>query len=160
MLYPIRLTRRLALMATTALIVACAPLKIYYKEGVQVARMETDQTDCEISALEKVPKDIRTRYIPPTYTPYQYCDRYGRCYWRQRLVSPGRHVSYDSNGPLRDKVTAQCMAQKGYQLVELPACGSAVTQSVPVHATQVLPRLGPKSCAIRLKSGRWQIVTP
>jgi len=155
-----RYSSRLTLTVAAAILVACAPLKVYYKEGEQVARMDSDLIDCKVSALSKVPKDIRTRYIPPTYSPYQYCNAYGNCYWRQRITSPGRYVNYDANKGLRDTVTNQCMAKRGYALVDIPACDPSITQSVPLHATRVMPPLGPKSCAIRLKSGRWQIVTP
>lgn len=156
MRYPFKITLSLA----AALVAACTPLKVYYKEGAQVSRMDSDLTNCNVSALAEVPKDIRTRYIPPSYTPLPFCYGQGGCFWQDQITSPGRYVEYDANEDLRTQVSGQCMAQHGYTLVELPACDSAITHSVPLRATQIMPPLGPKSCAIRLKSGRWQVVTP
>lgn len=147
-------------LAATVLLAACAPLQIYYKEGETVARMDRDQTRCETGALRQVPSDIRSRYIPPTYAPYQVCNAHGYCYWHQRLVSPGRYEKYDANEALRGKVSAQCMADQGYALARIKRCDTTTTRQTQIHATRVLPPLSDNSCAIRLKSGRWQIVTP
>ena len=67
----------------------------------QVARMDRDETACEVTALRQVPPDLRSRYIPPTYSPYQICNALGHCSWHQRLVSPGRWERYDANEGLR-----------------------------------------------------------
>ena len=148
------------LITAAAVLSACAPLHIYYKQGQTVARMDRDETDCEITALRQVPPDIRTRYIPPTYTTYPVCIANGHCYWRKRLVSPGRYEKYDANISLRTKVTEQCMADKGYVKTSIKRCDAQTTRATPLRATQVLPPVTANSCAIRLKSGRWQIVTP
>ncbi|MEO3417344.1 hypothetical protein AAFO92_22025 [Roseovarius sp. CAU 1744] len=140
--------------------VACAPLQLYYKEGETVARMDRDETRCEVTALRQVPTDIRTRYIPPQYQHYKVCHGTGYCSWHRRLISPGRHESYDANLPLRARVTEQCMADKGYVRTKIKRCDAATTEATTLRATQVLPPVSEKSCAIRLKSGRWQIVTP
>ncbi|WP_299842811.1 hypothetical protein [uncultured Roseovarius sp.] len=147
-------------LAASFFLTSCAPLQIFYKEGETVARMERDQTTCEVSALRQVPTDIRSRYIPPVYEPYQYCHGYGHCYWRHQLISPGRYERYDANEGLRSKVSDQCMADQGYARAKIKRCDTATTRATRLRATQVLPPLTAQSCAIRLKSGRWKIVTP
>lgn len=147
-------------LAAAAMLCGCAPLSIYYKEGETVARMDRDETACEVTALRQVPPDLRSRYIPPTYSPYQVCNALGHCSWRQRLVSPGRWERYDANEGLRARVATQCMADKGYARTKIKRCDAETTRAVTIRATQVLPPLNEGSCAIRLKSGRWQIVTP
>ena len=142
------------------LLASCAPLQIYYKEGETVARMDRDQTTCEVSALRQVPADIRSRYIPPVYDRYRICHANGYCRWHSRLISPGRFESYDANAPLRGKVADQCMADQGYVKARIKRCDASTTRATPMRATQILPPLTAKSCAIRFRSGRWQIVTP
>ncbi len=139
---------------------ACAPLQLYYKEGETVARMDRDETGCEVTALRQVPADIRTRYIPPQYQHYKVCHGAGYCHWQRRMISPGRYESYDANLPLRTSVTEQCMADKGYVRTSIKRCDAATIEATALHATTVLPPISENSCAIRLKSGRWQIVTP
>lgn len=148
------------IFAASVFLSSCAPLQIYYKQGESVARMERDQTTCEVSAAKQVPPDIRRRYIPPTYSHHKYCSGYGHCYWRKRLISPGRYEEYDASRSLRTKVTHQCMAGKGYAFTNIKRCDSATVQASVLRATQVLPPLTEESCAVRLKSGRWKIVTP
>ncbi len=153
--------RRLTFALAAGLVLTgCAPLQIYYKEGETVARMDRDRTGCEVRALRQVPPDIRSRYIPPIYTPYQVCTGHGICYWRHRLTAPGRYEEYDASLPLRTKVTRQCMADQGYALAKFKPCDGDTVRATRKHATRVLPPITDASCAIRLKSGRWQIVTP
>ena len=142
------------------LLAACAPLNIYYKEGADVAQSEANLTQCQVSALAEVPRDIRTRYIPAQYMPYSTCTAGGYCYRRYRMISPPRSESYDANANLRDKLVRQCMAMAGYRPVSLPRCDAETVRTTVLAATKTLPALTPESCAIRLESGNWQIVTP
>ena len=142
------------------LLSGCAPLSLYYKEGESVARMEQTQTACAVAARKDVPPDIRTRYIPPTYMPYQSCTANGQCHTHYRILTPGRVEQYDAAEALRGKVEGQCMAARGYARVSVPQCDAETTRATVLRATQTLPPLTRDSCAIRLKSGRWQIVTP
>ena len=52
------------------------------------------------------------------------------------------------------------MGDKGYVKASIKRCDAQTTRATPLRATQVLPPITANSCAIRLKSGRWQIVTP
>ncbi len=152
--------RTKTIVAACILAAGCTPLHLYYKEGETVAQMDRDETVCETTALRQVPADIRRRYIPPTYQNYKVCHSVGHCRWHQRLISPGRYESYDANLSLRTRVTEQCMADKGYVRTKIKRCDTATTRATTLRATQVLPPVSAQSCAIRLKSGRWQIVTP
>lgn len=152
--------RKKTIIAACVFAAGCAPLHLYYKEGETVARMERDEIACETTALRQVPADIRRRYIPPTYQNYKVCPSVGHCHWHRRLVSPGRWESYDANLSLRLRVTEQCMADKGYVRTKIKRCDTTTTRATTLRATRVLPPVSEASCAIRLKSGRWQIVTP
>ncbi|WP_306150938.1 hypothetical protein [Roseovarius sp. MMSF_3281] len=143
------------------LLAACAPLTVYYKQGASVAAMEQTLNDCKISAIRKVPPRILTRYIPPTRAPYTQCDADGNCYTYYRITSPGRHERYDANEDLRRQTERLCMAGAGYEKVSIKECDpKQVENARPLSATRTFPPLTEASCAVRLKSGRWKIVTP
>lgn len=152
--------RALAMLFGLPFLAACFPLSLYYQEGTPVARIDADQTNCEIDALQKVPVDLRRRFISPIYDYKTICNAAGACSTYRVLISPGRWESYDANEALRAKVARQCMHAKGYERVQLPACSPAVIEATTITATRVQPPITNKSCAIRLKSGRYQIVTP
>jgi hypothetical protein len=153
--------RPACLLVFVTLLAACAPLTVYYKQGASVAAMERSLNDCQIEALRKVPPRILTRYIPPVTAPFTHCDAKGRCYTVQRIISPGRHERYDANESLRARTARICMAGAGYEKVSLKRCDrSLIDAARPLSATRTFPPLTEASCAIRLKSGRWKIVTP
>lgn len=158
---PLSRYRPACLLAVLTLLAACAPLTVYYKQGASVAAMERTLNDCQIEALRKVPPRILTRYIPPTTAPYTHCDANGHCYTFQRVISPGRYERYDANESLRAKTAGICMAGAGYEKVSVKECDSSqIDAARPLSATRTFPPLTEASCAIRLKSGRWKIVTP
>ncbi|MFK7881258.1 hypothetical protein [Roseobacter sp.] len=142
-----------------SVLVSCAPLSIYHKEGAQVTRMQTDLLDCEIAALSDVPVNNQIRQEPPIYVPARrYCDAAGRCHSVGGYFEQGRIYTVDLNADLRGRAEAQCMAQRGYQPVTLPNCPSNVFRAAPKTETRVLPRLTEQSCAIKYQDGSWQIV--
>ena len=147
-------------LASGFLLSACAPLELYYKEGETVAQMERDELQCQTASLRQVPTDIRQRYIPPTYQSYKVCNALGHCHWHRRLLSPGRFESYDANVGLRTRVTQQCMADRGYIPTKIKRCDTSTKRETSPEITRVLPPVSDATCAIRLKSGRWQIVSP
>lgn len=151
---------RFAFAGVLALLAACAPLELYHKEDVQVARLDSDLTGCRVSARSRVPADIRSRYIPPVYSHRRICGAGGSCSYLPILLSPGRFKTYDANEGLRDDTVRVCMAGKGYAKVSIPPCDTDIARSAPKEATRTLPRLTSQSCAIRFRSGRWRIVSP
>ena len=68
-------------------------------------------------------------------------------------------MTFDPNEDLRNRVEAQCMADKGFAPVSIPACPRNVARAAPTRATTTLPALNPKSCVIRNSDGSFQIVT-
>ncbi|MBR9649826.1 hypothetical protein [Thalassovita aquimarina] len=147
-------------LAAVAVLAGCAPLGLYYREGVAVSRMNNDLTDCQVSALQKVPVVKETRFTPLRMVPVRRCDASGaNCIVTYELEG-GDPYTVDVNKRLRKRVEAQCMTRKGYEWVELPPCPSTVANAAPKSVTTVLPRLTPESCSIQRGGGRWQIVTP
>ena len=149
-----------ALSFAAACLMGCLPLTTYYKEGERVSRIDSDLVNCRVFAFEQVPKDIRRRYIRPVYKHRKRCNAQGKCVTRRVLVRHGRWEHYDANVRLRGDVQQQCMINKGYAQVKVNACSPQVIEDTKISATTVLPALTPGSCAIRLTSGRYQIVTP
>lgn len=144
------------LCALVLALAACAPLSIYYKPGVSLARLEADETQCRVRALRDVPVANRTyqeptRYIPPR----RYCDPSGACEYEPAEWIPGRIVTVDVNAELRARVTRQCMGARGYSPVDIPQCPVGI---VAEGRTTTLPRLSAKSCVIRNPDGTFLIV--
>lgn len=148
------------LIVFSGLLAGCAPLNLYYREGVPVQRLNSDLGSCTQKALRDVPVDQDTRYIPGQEIPQTLCNASGFCQTVWVQVSPDRIETYDANEGRREQYETACMAQAGYQPVSLPPCNDAVVRATRLSATKVLPPLASNSCAIRLKTGKYQIVTP
>ena len=148
-------------LSALLLLAACAsPLSIYYRPGVSVARMQTDQTRCQVSALRDAPVATQVRQHPPIYLPgRRICDSSGACYTEPGYWVDGGIYTVDPNADLRARLETMCMAAKGYQPVSIPPCPSAVAEAVTPARTRQLPTLSENSCAIRNQDGSWQIVT-
>ncbi|MEQ6247965.1 hypothetical protein ABMC89_03645 [Sulfitobacter sp. HNIBRBA3233] len=138
---------------------ACAPLETNYKPGVSVTTLNRDQTQCDVAALRDVPVATQVRRLPPQYVPpRRECSKDGKCITTQGYYLPGEIRSYDANAPLRARAAQQCMADKGYARVSIPACPAEVAQAAPQAATVQLPPLTENSCVIRNRDGSIQIV--
>lgn len=108
--------------------VMTGPVQVVYKPGSTGEERTSAFTDCEIQALGKVPRAIATGVTPAYTTPsnvqcygsgaYISCQQYGG------QTYGGDIYSYDANQELRDRVTLQCLQQKGYQVISLPTCDS------------------------------------
>ncbi len=138
---------------------ACADLQTYYKPGVAVDRLNRDTLACEVKALKDVPQNIVVRRLPPIYVPgKRVCDGDGNCTSRRGYYVPGGVERYDPNDGLRLRVERQCMADKGYAPVSIPACPDGVSRATVPAATTRLPQLTETSCVIRNSDGSFQIV--
>ncbi len=140
-------------------LIGCLPVSIYYAEGVSVAKRDRDNLECDVAALRDAPVANQTRQSAPIFVPGRACDRHGRCYRSGGYWVPGDVYTVDVNASLRKRVKAQCMADRGYRPVEIPACPVGVANAAPPGKTTILPRLGPQSCVIRNDDGSLQIVT-
>lgn len=143
-----------------AALVACAPPPLYHKPGASPALVESTRTNCEIAALRSVPRDIRTRFIPAQYSSIPFCNHFGTCFHRTTMIQPPRTESFDANESLRARVVDQCMAEAGFRPVSLRQCDPAQVRLAELPPDTAQPALGANSCALRLPSGQWRIVTP
>jgi len=121
-----------------------------------VARWKAETLACEVSALRDVPINNQTRVEPPVYVPgRKVCDGDGTCTTKPGYWLPGQTYTVDTNKELRGRVEVQCMANKGYNRAEIPACPPSIKAD---GVTKVLPTLTPASCAIRNDDGSFLIV--
>lgn len=147
--------KTLPLLALTA----CGPLGTYYKVGVTQARLNTDITNCEVTAVQKVPPNKQIRRTPVYFTPASTtCDKNGKCTTVGGYFRGGDVYTVDVNEKLRGRVKAQCMSQKGYQHVEIPRCTSDQLRGKAVAPVQRLPRLSGAVCATKMRNGTLGIV--
>lgn len=148
-----------SLLCLGLLLAACAPMTLYYRPGVSVAKMQDDTTRCEVRALREAPVATQIRQHPPTYVPgARYCNKHGECWTRPGYWVEGPIYTVDANARLRARVMELCMAEKGYNEVTLPNCPPEVRNATPPAVTTVLPRLTQEACVIRNDDGTWQIV--
>ncbi|MFC3616309.1 hypothetical protein ACFORG_21410 [Lutimaribacter marinistellae] len=140
---------------------ACAPMSIYYREGVSVSRLQTETTDCQVRALRDAPVANEVRQGPPIYYPGRtVCNSAGQCWQQPGWWVPGNVYTVDANQGLRNRVETQCMAEKGYAPVSLPQCSQAVRDQVALSRNAKMPALGESSCIVRFQDGSVQVVTP
>lgn len=153
-------TRFRLLLPLCLALAACGPLTIFYKPGISVARMQNDQTNCEVRAQKDAPVANQIRQRPPIDVPgNRICNPDGSCYSSPGYWIDGGVYTVDVNADLRSRVLTQCMAQRGYRPVDIPPCPASVANQVPRGQTQKLPTLTQNSCSIRNQDGSWQIVT-
>ncbi|MCZ0810944.1 MAG: hypothetical protein ACQEVT_11940 [Pseudomonadota bacterium] len=150
----------LAPLAALLALAACSPPALYHKPGATVAQLDRDETACQVAALRQVPEQIRTRYTPPEYRMEPICFANGACTWRRVQIRAAQYERYDANQGLRARVARQCMADRGYARIELPACDGAVAGNVTIHSDDPLPVLDETSCAVRTKAGNWRVHNP
>lgn len=148
------------LFTALAILPSCAPLRLYYKPGVEVSRMQSDSLKCETRAVKDAPVANEIRQRPPMFYPGgNYCNASG-CYSRPGYWVEGNIYTVDVNLGLRQRIEQSCMADIGYQLIELQNCKTSIAKAAGTTPTTRLPRLSQNSCAIRNKDGSFQIVEP
>ncbi|WP_299546418.1 hypothetical protein [uncultured Tateyamaria sp.] len=150
--------RAIVTLLTPLVLSACLPLSTYYAEGVSFAQFERDNTNCDVRALRDAPVANQVRQGAPRYIPRRICNKDGDCYSRGYWV-PGDVYSVDVNANLRSRVKGQCMGDRGYRPVEIPACPQGVANAAPPGPSSTLPRLNARSCAIKTGDGRFRVVT-
>ena len=151
--------RYLAALFLLTCLGACSPLSTYYKEGASVARLERDETACDVRALKDAPVANQTRVEPPRYVPRRTrCNASGQCTTYGGYFQNGATYTVDTNKRLRLRVKHLCMQDQGYRSVEIPACSPAIAKAAPPGATQILPNLTGNSCAIKRQDGSVLIV--
>ena len=120
-----------------------------------------DTTACEVRGLRDAPVANQTRVLPPIYIPGPiHCPKKGECYRRPGYWAGGGIETVDANEDLRDRVIAQCMADRGYVPVNLPRCRDSDTAAAVYQPRQNVPPLSDTSCVITYRDGGWRIIDP
>jgi len=128
----------------------CAPYSGYYQAGQTVARLNADQTACEVFGAQQVPVNTQIRRNPVELVPArEICDRQGNCSIIPARLEGGEVYSFDANTDLRRRVIGQCMADRGYARASVPQCTPEVAKVAIARAPTVLPPLGPNLCVAR-----------
>lgn len=151
----------LVLLSSVGLAACDTSLTTFFKPGVSVSRLQTDQTRCEVDALKDAPVANEVRQRPPMYFPGRsVCNAGGQCWREPGYWVGGGFYTVDTNAGLRARVLDMCMADKGYKPVTIPACSAAVKQAAPRAQTTTMPKLTDTTCVIRYEDDTWQIVSP
>lgn len=148
------------LLVAASALAACTPLSIYYRPGVDVARMQSDTTRCEVASLRDAPVANQIRQRPPIFIPGRNVCNGGKCYYAPGYWVDGGFYTVDLNRDLRARVMDLCMAEKRYQPISFPNCSPAIASAVPKATTLRLPKISESSCVIKYNDNSWQIVTP
>ena len=151
--------RAALLLCVMVLLPGCLPVNTYYAEGVSFARLERDNTQCDVAALRDAPVANQTRQYPPRFIRRQVCNNQGHCQYSGGYWVPGEFYTVDVNADLRKRVKGLCMGDRGYRPVELPACPQGIAKVAPPGPSPILPRLNANSCAIRTDGGGFRIIT-
>lgn len=120
--------RSIIFVVTAIGLSACAPTTqtVYWQDGTTQGRINQAVTQCQVEALQSVPQSVAVGTTPRYTTPVQtncYDTGYGlQCNSTGGQTLGGQTYSYDPNSDLRNRVEAQCMANRGYSLVSLPVC--------------------------------------
>lgn len=102
-------------LLAVSFVAGCAPQLYFDKPGVPPGGGQGDLTNCQVEALNKVPRHTQRKTISsgPAQT---YMDCYGgSC---TATTYGGQPISYnvDANAGLRERVMIQCMESKGYSV--------------------------------------------
>lgn len=135
---------------------ACGPIPVYYKQGAEVSRLQSDELICKTQALKDAPVANEIRQRPPMYYPgRKYCSG-GDCYYYPGYWVDGGYYTVDVNKTLRRRLEKSCMASKGYQQITLKRC---TQRSAALPSGPRLPPLSEFSCAQRNRDGSVSIRT-
>lgn len=141
---------------------SCGPLPVYYNEGRDQTRTNSDTVTCKLEALKEAPVANQIRQRPPVYYPgRQHCHD-GKCWSSPGYWVDGGSYTVDVNQGLRRQLEQRCMAQKGYRRLELPRCTKeqiAALQTLPGSAKRGAG-LPENACAVRQSDGNTIILPP
>lgn len=137
-------------MALLLLATACGPLPVYYRQGAEVSRLQSDELTCAAQALKDAPVANEIRQHPPVYFPGRKVCHGASCYYYPGYWSEGSIYTVDVNRPLRQRLETSCMASKGYQRIALKRCPQR--SAAPAHSPRLAP-LSEAACAQRNRDG-------
>jgi len=144
--------KRLVLFLPVVL-AACAPLQVFDKQGVSVARLNSDLQACTAKATEAAPRDVQVFYdYERVYRPRYYNGYRSGFGWEWERTRDIVDVNEAKRLELRDA----CMVSRGYTPGALPRC-----QGAPQITTAYRqPAARENSCAVKLGNAGAVIVTP
>ena len=150
------------LFLVSFILTACNPVSLWYRQGAEVGKLNSDLTNCRVRAAQAVPVNQQIRRTPTYVSPVQtncYGTGYSmQCYSTGGNVTGGNIYSFDANSGLRTDVISQCMGQQGYQLVEFPQCDSSGAAQATNYSR--LPAISPNSCVAKVSGDSWVVVNP
>ena len=136
------------------------PMPMFYKGGVGFGKIASDNTDCQVEAVQRVPAQVQTTQTPVYTTPVSTtCNQIGTqtfCNQMGGQTYGGQTQSYDVNSGLRQQVHSQCMAKKGYRYLNIPAC-PAGTDITSQDQERVLRPLSATTCYQADKTGGFRV---
>lgn len=167
---PVKIPSILGLAVLVSALVGCAPQTPYdrykagqpiqnfpYKAGANEAEIQRSVTNCQIEAAQRVPQQMVVQTTPSYTTPVQtQCNRIGTqtfCNSTGGDTYGGQTYTSDANAGLRVQAFAQCMGDKGYRFVNIPACpeGSEIKGS---FLEPRLRKLSVNTCYVMTPDGR------
>jgi hypothetical protein len=129
-----------------------------YKAGASWSSSDSDATDCRIEASQRVPQNIVESTTPTYTTPVSsQCNQIGTqtlCTQTGGRTRRGRTTSTDTNVSLRTRAYEQCMVNKNYRFVDIPACPPVPNLHALIIETALFPPLTPTTC-YRADANQW-----
>lgn len=125
-------------LVSATLITGCVPTTAWHNGEVTQNRANQEFTGCQVKASKEVPTSIERKNTGGYFIGYVYIPT---------------SSDFDTNDQLRNKVVAQCMTGKGYQVVELPVCPANATKP-DMNSSAVITE---KSCFKSIPGGYYAI---
>lgn len=167
---PVRIHSILGLAVLVSALVGCAPQTPYdrykagqpiqnfpYKAGTTPAETQRSVTDCQIEAAQRVPQQMVIQTTPSYTTPVQtQCNQIGTqtfCNSTGGDAYGGQTYTSDANAGLRVQAFAQCMGDKGYRFMNVPACPMGTT-AADLDKSPVLRSFSRNTCYFLTESGQ------
>ena len=167
---PVKILSISGIAVLASALVGCAPQTPYdrykagqpvqnfpYRAGDNEAKRQRSITDCQIEAAQRVPQQMVVRTTPSYTTPVQtQCNRIGTqtfCNSTGGDTYGGQTYTSDANAGLRVQAFAQCMGDKGYRFVNVPACPMGTTVA-DLDKSPVLRPFSRITCYVVTESGQ------
>lgn len=145
---------------------ATAPQQVYWKTGESFEHRQSDVTNCEVKALQAVPRAIAFETSPSYTTPVYTTPVKTNCHPRGENTSctttggdfyggrtyGGQTYSYDVNEALRKRVVMQCLSLQGYQRITVPVCSKKEAENTISLIDGRLPFIGGVQCLTKDQS--------
>lgn len=102
------------------------PARYIYKAGATRVDKQAALDACKIDSFQRIPQSVVSETNGGYYNPgHLQCSTVGtstNCYRVGAVNIPATTNTYDVNEGLRGRFIAQCLVNKGYSVVDLPAC--------------------------------------